>query len=104
MPQGVEIIHRVLKPSDVVVGADCDYKLAGFGVESIHASPNIRLLSHVITRWYRSPRYCTRCGAPGDMWSLLEERMPRQPYLPGNADVDQEKLIYQARGTADGGE
>jgi cyclin-dependent kinase 7 len=98
-------LHRDLKPSNILVGADGQLKLADFGLARIHGSPNPRLTSQVITRWYRPPELlfaADQYGAGVDIWSagcIFAELMLRMPYLPGDSDIDQLAKIFQARGT-----
>lgn len=99
------VLHRDLKPNNILVGADGNLKIADFGLARLHASPKARLTHQVITRWYRPPEllYSAMTYGPAvDVWSIgciFAELMLRMPYLPGNSDMDQLAKIFQARGT-----
>lgn len=93
-------LHLDLKPSNILVRSDGELKLADFGSARIRASPEIvRLSPVVVTRWYRQPELlyvAKKYDADIDMWSvgcIFAELMLRQPYLPGNSDTEQLRLI-----------
>ncbi|KAI9818165.1 MAG: TFIIH complex serine/threonine-protein kinase subunit kin28 [Pycnora praestabilis] len=99
------VLHRDIKPNNLLIAADGEIKLADFGLARSFSDP-YRAMSHqVITRWYRPPellfgaRYYS--GAV-DIWSMalvFAELLIRNPYLPGNTDMHQLDLICQAVGT-----
>jgi len=101
------ILHRDLKPGNVLLGCDGELKLADLGLAKTHAAaPAPGGMTHqVITRWYRPPEllYGARAyGAAVDMWSIgciFAELLLRTPYMPGDSDVDQLAKIFAARGT-----
>lgn len=101
------ILHRDLKPGNVLLGCDGELKLADLGLAKTHAAaPDPGGMTHqVITRWYRPPEllYGARAyGAAVDMWSIgciFAELLLRTPYMPGDSDLDQLAKIFAARGT-----
>ncbi|KAK1869245.1 hypothetical protein I4F81_011724 [Pyropia yezoensis] len=101
------ILHRDLKPGNVLLGCDGELKLADLGLAKTHAAaPEPGGMTHqVITRWYRPPEllYGARAyGAAVDMWSIgciFAELLLRTPYMPGDSDLDQLAKIFAARGT-----
>ncbi|KAG8767309.1 TFIIH complex serine/threonine-protein kinase subunit kin28 [Ceratobasidium sp. 428] len=99
------VLHRDLKPNNLLIAADGQLKLADFGLARDFADPGQKMTCQVITRWYRPPEllYGARYYSTGvDMWSvgcIFAELMLRTPYLPGESDMDQLKTIFRALGT-----
>lgn len=52
------VVHRDLKPGNLLVNADCELKICDFGLSrgfsSAPESPTI-MTEYVATRWYRAP-------------------------------------------------
>ncbi|PZR44042.1 MAG: hypothetical protein DI537_61670, partial [Stutzerimonas stutzeri] len=76
--------------------------LADFGLARSFADPHHNMTSNVITRWYRPPELlfgARHYGGAVDIWSVgtvFAELVMRAPYLPGNNELDQIKLICEA--------
>ena len=53
------VIHRDLKPGNLLVNADCELKICDFGLSrGFESSPDenvTHLTEYVATRWYRAP-------------------------------------------------
>jgi cyclin-dependent kinase 7 len=99
------VLHRDIKPNNLLIAADGEVKLADFGLARSFADPYARMTANVITRWYRPPEllYGARhySGAV-DVWSVglvFAELIIRNPYLPGNSELDQITLICRQIGT-----
>lgn len=99
------ILHRDLKPNNLLVAPDGQIKLADFGLARATALPREEMTPLVVTRWYRAPELCLGArfytGAI-DVWSvgaIFAELMLRTPYLPGTDDADQLILTFKALGT-----
>jgi len=99
------ILHRDLKPNNLLIASDGLLKIADFGLARDFADPGYKMTCQVITRWYRPPellfgaRYYSTAV---DIWSvgcIFAELMLRIPYLPGESDMDQLKTIFRALGT-----
>ena len=99
------ILHRDIKPNNLLIAADGEVKLADFGLARSFSDPYRLMTFQVITRWYRPPellfgaRYYS--GAI-DVWSMglvFAELILRTPFVPGNTDLHQLELICQAIGT-----
>lgn len=97
------ILHRDLKPNNLLVNSDGVLKIGDFGLAKFFGSPN-RIYTHqVVTRWYRAPEllYGAKLYGTGvDMWAIgciLAELLLRVPFLPGESDLDQLTRIFQVR-------
>lgn len=99
------ILHRDLKPNNLLVAPDGQIKVADFGLARTVPSPHEILTSNVVTRWYRAPELlfgAKHYTSAIDIWSLgviFAELMLRIPYLPGKNDVDQVEVTFRALGT-----
>lgn len=53
------VIHRDLKPGNLLVNSDCELKICDFGLSRGYGSPSeenvTNLTEYVATRWYRAP-------------------------------------------------
>ncbi|EEB05152.1 CMGC/CDK/CDK7 protein kinase Mcs6 [Schizosaccharomyces japonicus yFS275] len=100
------ILHRDLKPNNLLISSDGKLKLADFGLARDYGTTN-NMSHQVVTRWYRSPELLMGARAYGtgvDMWSvgcIFAELMLRTPYLPGESDLDQLNVIFRALGSPD---
>ncbi|KYM77199.1 Cell division protein kinase 7, partial [Atta colombica] len=101
------ILHRDLKPNNLLVNSEGVLKIGDFGLAKFFGSPN-RINTHqVVTRWYRAPEllYGARLYGTGiDMWAvgcILAELLLRVPFLPGESDLDQLTKIFQETITGD---
>ncbi|KAL4781153.1 kinase-like domain-containing protein [Aspergillus varians] len=99
------ILHRDIKPNNLLIASDGEVKLADFGLARSFADPYLNMTHQVITRWYRPPEllYGARhySGAV-DIWSVgmvFAELLLRVPFVAGNSDLDQITKICEAFGT-----
>ncbi|CAD6186329.1 unnamed protein product [Caenorhabditis auriculariae] len=98
------ILHRDLKPNNLLMNSMGRVKLADFGLARFFGSPNRVYTHQVVTRWYRCPEllYGARSYGVGiDIWSIgciLAELLLRQPIFPGDSDIDQLVKIYNVLG------
>lgn len=99
------IIHRDIKPNNILVGKDGSLKLADFGISVDIGFPLRMLTPNVVTRWYKAPEILlgsTNYTFAIDIWALgclFAELLQRNPYLPGKSDAHQLELMYSAIGT-----
>ncbi|KAL4891375.1 kinase-like domain-containing protein [Aspergillus ambiguus] len=99
------VLHRDIKPNNLLIAADGEVKLADFGLARSFSDPYLRMTHQVITRWYRPPEllYGARyySGAV-DVWSMgmvFAELLLRVPFVAGMSDLDQISKICEAFGT-----
>ena len=99
------ILHRDLKPGNILVDLKGNLKITDFGLARYHASFGREMTPGVITRWYRAPEvlYGTRFyGKAVDVWALgciLAELYLRTPLFRGESDIMQLSKIFGIRGT-----
>mgnify|MGYP002822116461 CR=1 FL=1 len=104
----VGILHRDLKPGNVLVSRDCRVRITDFGLSRCVAGlaadaaradaaddAKNPLTEYVVTRWYRAPEimlgYHSYTMAI-DMWSvgcIFAELLGRKPIFPGDDYIDQ---------------
>lgn len=99
------ILHRDLKPNNLLVNANGCLKIGDFGLAKFFGSPNRAYTHQVVTLWYRCPEllFGARQYSTGvDIWAvgcILAELLLRLPFLPGQSDLDQLTKIFQMLGT-----
>ncbi|KIK99800.1 hypothetical protein PAXRUDRAFT_433002 [Paxillus rubicundulus Ve08.2h10] len=104
------VIHRDLKPGNLLVNSDCELKICDFGLSrGFDAVPDEHTSGHlteyVATRWYRAPEimlafrgYTTAI----DVWSIgciFAELLLGRPLFKGKDYVDQVNKILDVLGT-----
>ncbi|KAG7399684.1 hypothetical protein PHYBOEH_008191 [Phytophthora boehmeriae] len=112
------VLHRDMKPSNILLNANCDLKVCDFGlarggVSMSSAIGGVRreslqpgeLTEYVVTRWYRAPEIMLNClhySTAIDVWAvgcIFAEMLLREPLFPGNDYLHQLKLIIKFLGT-----
>eukprot|EP00210_Caulerpa_lentillifera_P004560 g4350.t1 len=105
-----ELLHRDIKPNNLLLNSDCSLKLADFGLARSLSSllqddGTIAVLSdYVATRWYRAPEIllgCKKYSFGVDMWSsgcILAELIGSKPVFPGSSTLDQLERIAEVTG------
>jgi len=99
------VLHRDLKPQNLLINRDGVLKLADFGLARAFGIP-VRSYTHeVVTLWYRAPdvlmgsrKYATSV----DIWSIgciMAEMITSHPLFPGQNDQDQLHKIFKGVGT-----
>lgn len=96
------VVHRDLKPQNILVTSGGQIKLADFGLARIY-SFQMALTSVVVTLWYRAPEVLLQSSyaTPVDLWSvgcIFAEMFRRRPLFRGNSDVDQLGKIFDVVG------
>ncbi|XP_015742404.2 cyclin-dependent kinase 2 [Coturnix japonica] len=101
------VLHRDLKPQNLLINADGAIKLADFGLARAFGVP-VRTYTHeVVTLWYRAPEILLGCkyySTAVDIWSLgciFAEMVTRRALFPGDSEIDQLFRIFRTLGTPD---
>eukprot|EP00586_Coscinodiscus_wailesii_P009061 CAMPEP_0172524560 /NCGR_PEP_ID=MMETSP1066-20121228/294255_1 /TAXON_ID=671091 /ORGANISM="Coscinodiscus wailesii, Strain CCMP2513" /LENGTH=281 /DNA_ID=CAMNT_0013307699 /DNA_START=162 /DNA_END=1004 /DNA_ORIENTATION=+ len=100
------ILHRDLKPDNMLFLKDGTMKLADFGLARMYGTPKTRLSPQAITLWYKPPELllgASEYSSAADMWSvgcIFAELLLRRPFLQGNqTDISQLDTIFTVFGT-----
>lgn len=97
------VLHRDLKPGNLLVNEECDLKIADFGLARTFSETDL-MTEYVVTRWYRPPELLLNAKdytAAVDMWSvgcILVELYNREPLFPGKDYVHQFRSITELMG------
>jgi len=99
------VLHRDLKPQNLLINKDGELKLADFGLARAFGIP-VRSYTHeVVTLWYRAPDVLMgsrKYSTPVDLWSvgcIFGEMASSRPLFPGTSDHDQLMRIFKVLGT-----
>ncbi|KAI0741938.1 kinase-like domain-containing protein [Daedaleopsis nitida] len=87
------VVHRDLKPGNLLVNSDCELKICDFGLaRGFHSAPDenpILMTEYVATRWYRAPEIMVVYKAYTtaiDVWSIgciMAELLMGKPIFKG---------------------
>ncbi|KAL6938287.1 Mitogen-activated protein kinase slt2/MPK1 [Hanseniaspora opuntiae] len=104
-----KVLHRDLKPGNLLVNADCQLKICDFGLARGYDENPVKnnqfLTEYVATRWYRAPEIMLSYQGYTkaiDVWStgcILAELLGGKPIFKGKDYVDQLNRILQVLGT-----
>ncbi|CEI89175.1 Putative CMGC/MAPK protein kinase [Rhizopus microsporus] len=105
------VLHRDLKPGNLLVNADCELKICDFGLARGYSdNPDYNagfMTEYVATRWYRAPEIMLSFQSYTkaiDMWSvgcIFAEMLGGRPLFKGRDYVDQLNQILGILGTPD---
>jgi serine/threonine protein kinase len=103
------VIHRDLKPRNLLVNCDCLLKIADFGLARVYTESNnskiVAMTEYVTTRWYRAPEILVgyhKYTAAVDMWAagcIISEMISRVPMFPGSSSKKQLDAIIKIMGS-----
>lgn len=99
------VLHRDLKPQNLLIDQAGALKLADFGLARAFGIP-VRTYTHeVVTLWYRPPEILlgyNQYSTPVDVWSIgciFVEIVTKRPLFTGDSEIDQLFKIFRILGT-----
>ena len=106
---GCGVLHRDLKPRNLLVNSNCDLKICDFGLARVDLPGSkvkaAMMTDYVATRWYRPPELLLlykKYTKAMDIWSvgcILGELLLRKPIMPGKDPENQLEMIFNLIGT-----
>ncbi|OWM66401.1 mitogen-activated protein kinase homolog 1-like [Punica granatum] len=102
----VNVLHRDLRPSNILVDSNCRLKICDFGLSRATARRDSKFMNPCIgAPWYRAPELLlgnNNYGPSIDVWSIgciFAELLGRTPIFPGSDPLNQLQRIISMLGT-----
>jgi cyclin-dependent kinase len=98
------VLHRDLKPQNLLINMEGELKLADFGLARGFGVPVRKYTHEVVTLWYRPPDVLmgnTKYSTQVDMWGIgciFAEMSRGRPLFCGTSDSDQLVKIFKVMG------
>lgn len=95
------VLHRDLKPQNLLIDRTGIIKLADFGLARAFSVPNRVYTHEVVTLWYRAPEVLLGAeyySTPIDVWSIgciFAEMTNKRPLFHGDSEIDQILKIFR---------
>mmetsp|Transcript_6921 Transcript_6921/g.12272 ORF Transcript_6921/g.12272 Transcript_6921/m.12272 type:complete len:317 (-) Transcript_6921:190-1140(-) len=99
------ILHRDLKPQNLLVNGEGILKIADFGLARAYTVPVPKYTHEVVTVWYRAPEILLGSAIysiPVDVWSVgcvIGEMASGHPLFAGDSEIDTIFKVFQKLGT-----
>jgi len=99
------IIHRDIKPQNLLINQRLCLKLADFGLARAFTVPVPKYTHEVVTVWYRPPEILLGAAlysVPVDLWSIgcvIAEMATGAPLFAGDSEIDTLFKVFQKLGT-----
>lgn len=99
------VLHRDLKPQNLLIKNKGQLKLADFGLARAFGIPVNTFSNEVVTLWYRAPDVLLGSRTYNtsiDIWSagcIMAEMYTGRPLFPGTTNEDQLQKIFRLMGT-----
>ncbi len=99
------IMHRDLKPQNLLLDRKGNMKLADFGLARAYGLPIKTYTHEVVTLWYRAPEILLgqkQYSTSVDIWSagcIFAEMAMKKPLFPGDSEIDEIFKIFKLHGT-----
>ncbi|GAB1609939.1 cyclin-dependent kinase 1-like [Argonauta hians] len=99
------LLHRDLKPQNLLIDKHGTIKLADFGLARAFGIPCRAYTHEVVTLWYRAPEILLghqRYSTALDIWSIgciFAEMITKRPFFNGDSEIDQLFRIFRTLST-----